>query len=338
LERQRLYDEMNLMPVRLIQETDIRKSVTLAEAITAMEEAFVAYSYKKANVPPVVHLDVPEREGEVHIKGAYIHGAGEYVIKVASGFFENSRRGLPVGSGLMLVFSSETGYPEGILLDNGYLTELRTAAAGAVAAKYMANKNVEQVAILGAGSQGRFQLEALAAVRDFRRVKIYDHRTINITNYLNDMNDRVKAILQPANTVSDAIDGSSIIITATTARKPLVRGEWIHPGMHITAVGSDDPEKQELDADVFGRVDRVIADSISQCVRLGEIHHAIEHQTLREADIDGELGQVIAGDVLGRQNEEEITLCDLTGVGVQDAAIAGLVFRKAKADDLGKEV
>lgn len=222
----------------LLSEKEIRSAVTLAETIPAIEEAFVACTRKKANLPGVIHLDVPEQEGEVHVKGAYLHGAQEFVIKVASGFYQNRKRGLPAGSGLMMVFSAETGFPLAILLDNAYLTDLRTAAAGAVAAKYMALDQVEQVAILGAGE----------------------------------------------------------------------------------------------------RADRIIADSVSQCVKFGEIHHAVVAGVLREEDIDGELGQVILGEVLGRKAADEITVCDLTGVGVQDAAIAGLVYQRARARRLGREI
>jgi ornithine cyclodeaminase len=330
-----MYNEARMY---LIQEDELRRAVTLMDAIAAMEQAFVTYSQKRATVPPVVQLDVPENRGEIHIKAGHIHGASEYVIKIAAGFYDNPKRKLPVGSGLMMVFDSVTGFPQAILLDNGFLTELRTAAAGAVAAKYMATKNVEQVGILGAGVQGRFQLEALACVRHFQRVRIYDHHSANIEKYLSEMQGKFGAQIEAASTPEEAARGSNVLITATPSRKPLVLGEWIHQGTHITAMGSDSPDKQELDTSVLARADRIIADSIVQCVIQGEIHHAVKVGILKDLDVDGELGDVISGTVPGRLNDEEITICDLTGVGVQDAAIAKIAYQKSRTMNFGREI
>lgn len=321
-----------------LSESEIRGAVTLAEAIPAVEESFVAYTRKTASVPGVIHLDVPERQGEVHVKGAYLFGAQEFVIKVASGFYQNRTRNLPPGSGLMMVFSAETGFPLALLVDNAYLTDLRTAAAGAVAAKHMAREDVEQVAVLGAGVQGRLQIEALACVRKFDRVRIYDHHTTNVVRYVADMRNRVDAEVIAASTVEEALRGSRIVVTCTPSRQPLVKANWVEPGTHVTAMGSDGPDKQELEARLLVRADRLVADSLAQCARFGEIHHALEAGLLLEEDVDGELGQVVCGDIPGRGNAEEITVCDLTGVGVQDAAIAGLVYRRARERGLGREL
>jgi ectoine utilization protein EutC len=326
------------MAIRVINEAQIRKAVSLEEAISAMEKAFVAYSLKQASLPSVIHLDVPDQKGEVHIKAGYLLGEKEFVVKVASGFWENRKKELPISSGLMLAFSSETGFPAAILLDNGYLTELRTAAAGAVAAKYMASNSVEQVAVIGAGMQGRFQVEALTRVCSFDRLKVYDHRRANIERYMEDMRERLRAEMLPAATVQEALEGSSIVITATPSREPLVFSDWIAPGTHITAMGSDGADKQELDVAVLKKANRIIADSIPQCLRLGEIHHAVTAGVIQMSDIAGELGEVVSGAIPGRLRPDEITVCDLTGVGVQDAAIAGLVVRKALAADIGIQI
>lgn len=326
------------MSITFLNEEEIRASVTLPEAILAMEQAFAAYSRKEATVPPVMHLDVPQRTGEVHVKAAHVHSAPEYVIKIASGFYDNKKDGLPIGSGMMLVFSAQTGFPLAILLDNAYLTDLRTAAAGAVAAKYMALPEVDGVAIIGAGGQGRFQLQALACVRKFKRVVVYDHNTKNIVRYLEDMQGKIPADIRPASSVEEALKGSRIVITTTPSQEPLVRAKWIEAGTHITAMGSDGPHKQELHTDVLTRADRIIADSLSQCVRIGEIHHAVKEGVLREEDVDGELGDVVLGRVPGRGGPSEITVCDLTGVGVQDAFIAALAFQKAKERGMGRQV
>lgn len=314
------------MPVPIYEEAAIRSAVTLLQAIEAMQSAFAVYSRKEATVPPVMHLDIPQHRGEVHMKCGYIHGSPYYVLKVAAGFYDNKQLDLPVSSGLMILFDAITGFPVAFLVDGCYLTELRTAAAGAVAAKFLAREKVDQVGILGAGSQGRFQLQALACVRRFARVRVYDHRPANVERYLADMKGRIDAEIAGAATVEDAVRGSQVIITATTSRTPLVQAAWVEPGTHITAMGSDDPTKQELDAAVLAKADVVIADSISQCLRLGEIHHAVESGRMRAEDVDGELGDVVVGNIPGRSHDSQITVCDLTGVGVQDAAIASLAY------------
>jgi ectoine utilization protein EutC len=326
------------MAIRVLNEAQVRKAVSMDEAIAAVEKAFIAYSMKQASLPSVIQLDVPDQKGEVHIKSGYIFGEHEYVVKIASGFWENRKKNLPISGGMMLAFSSETGFPIAVLLDNGYLTELRTAAAGAVAAKYMAPNSVEQVAIIGAGSQGRFQLEALSRICSFQRLMVYDHHSANVERYKKEMKENLRCEIVAASNPEEAVRGSRIVITATPSREPLIFGDWVEPGTHITALGSDNPEKQELDVSVLKKADRIIADSIPQCLRLGEIHHAVVAGVLTEQDIDGELGQVVSGDIPGRMSQSEITLCDLTGVGVQDAAIAGVVVRKALDSDVGIQV
>jgi ornithine cyclodeaminase len=326
------------MAIRVLNEAQIRKAVTMEDAISAMEKAFIAYSLKQASLPSVIQLDVPDQKGEVHVKAGYIFGERDYVVKIASGFWENRTKGLPISGGMMLAFSSETGFPSAILLDNAYLTEIRTAAAGAVAAKYMASNSVEQVGLMGAGAQGRYQIEALARVCSFQRLLVYDHHSANSERYVTDMKEKIRAEISPVATAEEAVRGSRIIITATPSREPIVLGDWVEPGTHITAVGSDNPDKQELDVSVLKKADRIIADSIPQCLRLGEIHHAIEAGVITNQDIHGELGEVVSGRIRGRLKDSEITVCDLTGVGVQDAAIAGLVVRKASGSDVGIQI
>ena len=326
------------MAIRVLNEAQIRKAVTIEETIVAVEKAFISYSTKQASLPSVIQLDVPDQQGEVHIKAGYIFGEREFVVKVASGFWENRKKDLPISGGLMVAFDSETGFPQAILLDNGYLTEIRTAAAGAIAAKYMAPNSVEQVAVIGAGAQGRLQIEALTRVCSFQRLMVYDHHTINVDNYKKEMRDRIRADIHLAVSPEQALKGSRIVVTTTPSVTPILFAKWVEPGTHITAMGSDNPDKQELDVSVLQKADRIIADSIPQCLRLGEIHHAVAAGVLSESDIAGELGQVVSGDIPGRLSETEITVCDLTGVGVQDAAIAGLVVRKALSSDVGIQV
>lgn len=314
----------------ILSEEEIRGTLTMDDALQAVEEAFAALARGEARLPGVIGLTIPESRGEVHVKGAHLAGAPFYVFKVASGFWSNAERGLPVSGGLMMAFDAATGQPAAILLDNGWLTDLRTGAAGGVAAKYLAKKGPQKIAMIGAGIQGRFQLRALARVLGtLPPVAAWSLRPENAAAYAREMAEELGAEVEVTPTIEAAVRGADLIVTSTPSREPLVRAEWLAPGAHVTAVGSDGPDKQELHVEVLARA-RVFADRLSQCVRLGEIHHAVEAGALREENVAGELGDVVLGRVPGRESEEEITVADLTGVGVQDAAIAAAAVRTLK--------
>ncbi len=319
------------MNFRLYLEPEIKKLVNLQAVIEAVESSFAVYSSGQAVLPGVINLDLPEFQGEVHVKAAYIKGEEYYVIKVASGFYQNPGLGLPVGNGLVLVFLAKTGELVAILLDHGYLTELRTAAAGAVAAKYLSKEKIEKVAVVGSGVQARFQLQALAEVRNFKEVSIWSRNPENVRKYIEDMKNAFPSVeFKPSASAEEAIKEADLVITATPSRQPIVRSEWLKPGVHITAMGSDGPDKQELFPEVLARADRLFCDSLAQCKRLGELHHALEAGLIEESKISGEIGEIILGLKPGRQSDGEISVADLTGLGVQDAAVAGLFLRLAE--------
>ncbi len=325
-------------PVRILNEGEIRGVVTAADAVRVVEQAFAALAKGEARLPDPLHLDIPDAEGEVHLKGAHLAGAPYFVFKVASGFWRNPEKGLPTGSGLMLAFDGTTGFPAALLLDNGFLTEVRTGAAGAVAAKYLARRAPETVAVIGAGRQARHQLRALAVVRELRRARIWSRTRPRAESCAREMSAELGVEAEPASTVEAAVREADVVITVTPSREPLVRADWLAEGTHITAVGSDGPDKQELHVEVLARADRVVADRLSQCLRLGEIHHAVAAGVLREEDVAGELGDLVIGRIPGRTSPEQITVADLTGVGVQDAAIAAWALERAAALDLGRSL
>lgn len=313
---------------KIYSESEIREKVDLREAIKAVEDSFAAYSSGQAVLPGVINLDLPEFQGEVHVKGAYVRGSEYYVIKVASGFYRNPELGLPVGNGLMLVFRARTGELAAILLDHGYLTELRTAAAGAVAARYLAREKLIKVAVIGSGVQARFQLRALAEVRNFKEVAVWSRNPENVCRYIAEMTEQFPdERFTAAPSAEEAVRQADLVITATPSRQPIVRAEWLKPGVHITAMGSDGPDKRELYPEVLAAADRIFCDSIVQCRCLGELHHALEAGVITESRVSGEIGELILGRKAGRKSEEEITVADLTGVGVQDAAVASLCLR-----------
>ncbi len=303
---------------------EIRKALGAIDPLPLIEDGFVAYSRGRVVVPPVAELVFDDPPGEVHIKYGYIKGGDVYVIKIASGFTDNPRRGLPSGDGLMLVFDQKTGVLQAILLDEGYLTNLRTAVAGAVAAKYLAPREVRVVGILGAGIQGRMQLEWLRRVRRFDEAVVWGVNETELAAFRRDMEAPGLAIRTTLR-AEDVAAAANLIVTCTPSTRPLLQADWIRPGTHITAVGSDTAEKQELDAMILARADRVVVDSLSQSELRGEVYRAVSAGVLGRDRLI-ELGRVIEDSGLRRASNDEITVADLTGVAVQDIVISQAVF------------
>jgi ornithine cyclodeaminase len=313
------------MRILVLGESEVRGIAGPEEALRAVRAGFEALARGRAVLPGVMHLDLPQARGEVHVKGAHLLGSPFFSIKEAGGFWSNPERGLPVGSGLVLVFDAASGFLRAVLLDNGYLTELRTGAAGALAALLLARSELRVAGILGAGSQARYQLEALCVSRRPARARVWSRRPEAAQAYAREMTARLGVPVEAVVSAREAVEGCDLVATTTTAREPVVRAEWVRPGLHLTAVGADSPEKQELEAEVLARADLVVADRLDQCLRLGEIHHAVAAGRLRPEDVHAELGEVAAGLKAGRTSDDQITVADLTGVGVQDAALADLV-------------
>ena len=316
------------MTVAILREPTLRECVGIDRpSLECIAESFGWLQDGRAMVPPVAHVEAADRHGEIDIKTAYVRGVDRFAVKIATGFPGNAARGLPTGSGMMMVFSAETGFCESVLLDNGYLTDLRTGLAGAVAADRLAPKEIGTVGILGSGVQARYQLLSLALVRKIGRVLAWGRSQDHVVRYAEEMQSRHGIGIEVAKSPEDVVRQSSLLITVTASRRPIVRAEWMKPGLHITAAGADFPGKQELDAAVLERADRLFCDRLEQCRRLGELQHWKADRAL----VAVELGAVIRGAASGRQRDSEITVCDLTGVGVQDTAIADRACARAKS-------
>jgi ectoine utilization protein EutC len=324
------------MDVRILFEREIRRLIGPSDALAAVRRAFACLARGEATLPGVIGLDVPRHRGEVHVKGAHLHGSPFFSIKTAAGFYANVERGLPMASGHVMVFDAETGLLRAILFDNAFLTELRTGSAGALSADLLARRDVNRVALLGYGSQARYQLEALLLVRRPRRVVVWGPSEERAAAAAREMGERFGLPVSAVPTARDAAHGSDLIVTTTPSREPVLRAEWVEPGTHVTAVGSDGPDKQELDPVLLSRADKVVADRLEQCLRLGEIHHAVVAGALAPGGVYGELGELAAGLKGGRASEAEITIADLTGVGIQDAAVADVVVARALEQGLGE--
>ena len=323
--------------IRVLTEDDLRRAVGLGqEELAAVEAVYPLISEGEGSMPPIMRIEVPERNGEIDIKSAYLPGYPGIAVKVSAGFFDNPDRGLPSLGGLIMVFDSETGIPQSALFDNGFLTDLRTGLAGAVAAKHLAREDISVAAVVGAGVQAQMQLEALTLVRPIEKAYVWARRPERAARFAQRVGPRLGIPVEPVGSVAEAAALTDILITATPSTTPLVNGDMIHPGLHITAVGSDAESKQELDSEVVKRASRFVCDSIVQSLRLGELRSAVEagYDSSRAL----ELGQVIAGSVPGRGESEEATVCDLTGTGAQDTAIASLAVRRCAEAGYGTTV
>jgi ornithine cyclodeaminase len=305
------------------------------DAIAAVRDGFVALATRPVVMPPILRLDIAEANGEVDVKTAYVPGLPSFAIKVSPGFFDNPRLGLPSLNGLMIVLSARTGLVEALLLDNGYLTDVRTAAAGAVAADALARPDAARVLVMGAGVQARLQLQALALVRDLAAATIWARDPERAQAAAREMAEilgiPVAATREPGTAAAEA----DIVVTTTPATEPILHADWLRPGQHITAMGSDAEHKNEIDPAVLPRV-RYVADRLSQTRLLGELRAAIAAGTVSEQARFPELGSVLAGQTHGRTGADEITLADLTGTGVQDTAIATLALARAREQGAGR--
>jgi len=322
--------------VFILSEQELRGLVTLGErAIEVVERAFRALAGGEVIMPPIMSMEIPTANGEVDVKTAYIPGFDGFAIKISPGFFDNPKLGLPSLNGLMVLFSAKTGLVEALLLDNGYLTDVRTAAAGGVAAKYLAPET-ETAGVIGTGVQARLQLRAAHLVRPFRRALVWGRDFEKAKHCAQDIAEHlgieVTAEMDPARLVAE----SQLVVTTTPTREPVLRSEWLHPGLHITAMGSDQAEKNEIEPAVFSRLDRYVPDRISQCEILGELRSALEVGTMEATDGLVELGGIIDNPAAGRASEDDITLCDLTGTGAQDTAIATFAFSTARDNGTGR--
>jgi len=301
----------------------IEPALAGVDLLEEMSLGFQAYSAGECVVPPVGELLLEETRGEVHIKYGYVRGGEHYVIKIASGFPGNPGLGLPVGDGLMLLFSQKTGALARVLLDEGHLTDERTAAAGALASRTMAPPEVKKVGILGSGVQARLQAKHHASVFPEAEFLVWGRDPEKSAACAADLKG---AALRAASAldVEQICKECEVIVTTTAAKESVLVSEWVQPGTHVTAVGSDTPEKQEVEVALLARADRVVCDSLEQCRLRGEVSQALRAGVINE-EVVVELGAVLRGEAKGRTAAEDVTISDLTGVAVQDLRIAEAV-------------
>jgi ornithine cyclodeaminase len=322
--------------ITILTEAELRDLVKFdGEVVACIEEAFRALATKPVVMPPILHLEIADHNGEIDVKTAYVPGLDSLAMKMSPGFFDNPKLGLPSLNGLMVVLSAKTGLVEALLLDNGYLTDLRTAAAGAVAAKWLSRADVARAGIVGTGLQAGLQAKALTLVRPITSFLVWGRQAEKAAELARTLSEDLGITAAPIDSLGDLVAASDIVVTTTPAKEPLIERDWLHPGLHITAMGSDAAYKNEIAPDALAAADLYVPDRQSQAAVLGELRAAIAAGTIRDKGEFAELGQIIAGTAPGRGEAGQVTICDLTGTGVQDTAIATLARARAEAQAAG---
>ncbi len=302
----------------------------MAVAIAAVERGFRALAAGEADLPDPLVAELRDRHAEVHVKGALLRGDRYMVLKVATGFYRNRERGLPSGDGLFLLLDAETGRPAWLLEEHGYLTDLRTAAAIALTLKYLAPREVTEALLVGAGAVGRLAAFAIVAERPITRLTIWNRSPDRAAALARELAGVVET--RVAGALDPEVRAHRIIVTATASTAPLIFAAAVHPGTHVTSAGTGSPEKVELEPALLARADKLVADRVAQTERYGNLRHAIAAGAMGADRVYAELGELALGRRPGREREDEITVADLTGVGVQDAAIAQAVVAAIEGD------
>lgn len=309
--------------IRVLTETELRSALPLDLAVVnVVEAAFVAMAEGRVVMPPIMSMELPHLNAEVDSKMAYIEGFDIFALKVSTGFFDNAKVGLPSLGGMVTAMSARDGVVQAVFLDNGYLTDLRTAAAGAVAARHLAPESLTSVGVMGTGLQARLQVRAARLVRPFERLLVWGRDLRKAERCAEDLSRELDIAAEACPARETLVQRSELVITTTPSFQPLIEADWMHPGLHITAMGSDAPEKTELAPACLVRADHYVPDSAAQVALRGELREALKAGDWPEGKTPVELGEVVTGVKRGRGHSEDITIADLTGTGAQDTAIA----------------
>lgn len=317
---------------RILTRSDLQSLLTPEDCLIAVEEAFRSYGEGRTAAPK--SLGMHAAAGTYHIKAAM---ADVFVAKLNANFPENrTRHQLPTIQGVLVVMDLERGTPLAVL-DSAFVTTLRTAAATAVATKYLSRRDAGTIAIIGCGTQGRASLEALRLVRPILTAYAYDLDGDAAESFARTMSTTLSVDVRATTSIDDAVAQSDIVVTCTTARAAILDAHHLHPGLFIAAVGADNPEKQELAPRVL-RESKVVVDVLEQAATMGDLHHAIEAGLLTRGDVHGELADVICRRAAGRQRDDEVFVFDSTGTALQDVAVASLAYARALERGAGVDV
>lgn len=318
--------------MKVLGPEEIKALYNQDDVLERLRYGFEAVSKGQVQFPPAQQFAFTQARGDCCIKSAWIEGSDIFCVKVSTGFYNNPALGLPGNDGLSMIFSAHTGQPLALLDDHGWLTAVRTALAGRIGAELLLPQHIERIAIFGTGLQAELQLRQLLDITSCRDVIIWGRSAASLARFREQISDTG---IQPQTTVNarQAADGASVIVTATPSTAPLLSAGWVMPGTHITAVGADAPGKQELDAALVANASCIVVDSLKQCAAYGELSHLPAEQVLHSNVI--ELGNLLSERSLYMRKKDDITLVDLTGLGVQDAQISASILAQFSANERG---
>ncbi|MEM2874716.1 MAG: alanine dehydrogenase [Candidatus Hadarchaeales archaeon] len=324
------------MRTLILSRAEVEKVLSVNEAIRAVEAAFREKGMGRVQMPPKSYVFFEEYDGDFRTMPAYLRKIGAAGVKVVNVHQKNKKRGLPTVMATIILLDPKTGHPLAVM-DGTFITNIRTGAAGVLAAKHLARKNSESVGMVGSGVQARFQLMALLERFDPGEVRAWSRNMNCARNYAAWAKKNLDICVSVERRVEDAVRGADIIVTTTPSRVPLVMNEWVSEGTHINAIGADAPGKQELDPAILRR-SKLVIDDMEQATHSGEINVPLSKNEITTDHIYAELGEIVCGRKRGRTSDDEITVFDSTGLAVQDIATAAFVYRKAVKKGLGKEV
>jgi alanine dehydrogenase len=327
---------MSTGDVVMLSSRDVAALLTLDECVVAVEHAFRLHGEGKASAPGLLSMHVGG--GGFHVKAGVLELARPYfAAKVNGNFPDNKARfGLPTIQGVIVLCDAEKGSPLAVM-DSREITTLRTAAATAVAAKYLARRDSKVLTVCGCGNQGEVQAKAIASVCHLERVFAYDINEEQAVRLSQELNEVLKIPVVPTSDLIAAAGQSDLCVTCTTSHQPLLGTDDIRPGTFIAAIGADNPSKQELSPALMAK-SKCVADVLDQCCEMGDLHHALQSGLMSRADVHAELGEIVAGKKPGRESDDEIIILDSTGLALQDVAAAALVYEKALRQNCGSRL
>ncbi|TGC07922.1 alanine dehydrogenase [Methanolobus halotolerans] len=323
------------MEILWLDQSDVKSVLDMPLALFAVESGFREHGLKKVQMPPKSYLYFKEHNGDLRTMPSFMEGKDIAGVKIVNVHPDNREKGLPTVMAVVVLNSTETGAPLAVM-DGSYLTDMRTGAAGGVAAKYLARPDSKVVGMVGLGDQAHTQLLALSEVMDIEEVKITCRKSGRCIAFEKKMHPVVNCDITSKDSIKEVCD-CDILVTTTPVRSPIIDSEWVQEGTHINAIGADASGKQELGPSLLKK-SKVVVDDIVQASHSGEVNVPISTGVFYEADIYAELGEVVAGIKPGRESDEEVTIFDSTGLAIQDLVTADMVYEKSLEKGIGEKL
>ncbi len=323
------------MKTLLLKKEDVRRLICMTDVIDAVEEAYRAFNSGQVEQPDYIGIHLPPPRGEIDFKLGYDKGAELISMKASSGgFLDNpTAHGVPNGMGTVLLFDARSCALI-CVMDGSLLTGFRTGASGAVSVKALARKDASTIASIGTGNQARMQIRAIREVMRIDAIHAWSRDRDKLLAYKRDIESAFEIPVVVADSKREAVERADILITTTRGKGSLVEAEWVKPGTHIVAIGTDQRGKQELEPEIF-RNAKIVVDSLAQCTEKGETWHPLDKKIITKDDIHAEIGEILLGRKPGRETDDEVTIFDSTGMAIQDNTTAGRIYRKAMEQKVG---